>query len=504
MKRAKIRALAAAAFASFQLWEICPVFAEPVELSLAESIAMALAADESIAAAEAGQRAAGFGLSAARRAKGPVLSWRSEAYRIGGDSYESAKEAHSAYGDPHPGNYSPLYMTEDGKTVPGSPETVGSYAYNNTFTNSWNLTVPLYSGGKLEGTIAASRYGLNSADLNAENARQTVRYRVAEAYSNLLHRENLRQVAEDAVSMAKRELGIITVQFEDGYLAKADVLTMAVNVANYEKNLVDAEGNLKVAQGTLASLLGLPQDEDVRATDVFTYEPYEKELADCEAYAILHRPDGLAAEYAVKRYEAQKDSAKSGYRPQISGVAGKSTASNKFWGHERSDTWEVGISFSWNIFDNGVTDANVQQAAAVAEQYRAEADRIRKAIRLEVQNAYIQMRTAEKNIGRTKVAMQQAAESYRIAQVRYDEGEDILLRVTDAQEKLTQAESNYYTALYSYNLYRAALEKAMGVGVSLDAERYVNAVERGESSPKALAAGALYEGGTAASPEDES
>ena len=44
--------------------------------------------------------------------------------------------------------------------------------------------------------------------------------------------------------------------------------------------------------------------------------------------------------------------------------------------------------------------------------------------------------------------MAQAEESYKIAQVRYEESVDILLSVTDAQEKLTQARTNYYTALY--------------------------------------------------------
>ena len=53
MKKAKIRALAVATFAALHFGETSPVFAETVSLSLAESIAMALTADESISAAEA-------------------------------------------------------------------------------------------------------------------------------------------------------------------------------------------------------------------------------------------------------------------------------------------------------------------------------------------------------------------------------------------------------------------------------------------------------------------
>ena len=80
-----------------------------------------------------------------------------------------------------------------------------------------------------------------------------------------------------------------------------------------------------------------------------------------------------------------------------------------------------------------------------------------------------------------------------IAEVRYEEGVDILLAVTDAQEKLTQARTNYYTALYDYNLNKAALAKAMGVPVDIDVPRYVAATEEGKSAPRAFDEAALHE-----------
>ncbi len=96
------------------------------------------------------------------------------------------------------------------------------------------------------------------------------------------------------------------------------------------------------------------------------------------------------------------------------------------------------------------------------------------------------MKAAKTNIQSTHAAVSLAEESYEIAKVRYEEGVDILLTVTDAQEKLTRAQSNYYTALYQYNLYRATLEKAMGVPVGLDVPAYVASVDRGEPADKAL------------------
>ena len=71
--------------------------AEPVRLSLAESIHMALAGNESIESADAQREAADHALQAARRSKGPVVSWSAQAYKIGGRNYKSANDAHDAY-----------------------------------------------------------------------------------------------------------------------------------------------------------------------------------------------------------------------------------------------------------------------------------------------------------------------------------------------------------------------------------------------------------------------
>ena len=465
-----------------------------VHLSLAESIRMALDTDESIESSTAQREAAWHNLRAIRRSKGPVVSWTSQAYRIGGRNYKSANEAHEAYGDPHSSDTRPVYVSGD-SLVLGSPLSVGSYAYRNTFANSWSLTVPLYTGGQVEGQIDAGRYQLNRADLTAENTRQTVRYAAAEGYANLIHLENLARVAREAVEMGNTQMNLIQAQFEEGAVAEADLLMMKVNIANDRQNLVNAEKQVDVAKSTLASIVGLPQDTDVEPLDICTYEPYDKDLAACEAYAMEHRPDGLAADYNIKAAQAQKDIAKAGYRPKVTAVAGQSIAGNTPFRSERSNAWEAGLNISWNIFDNGVTAESVQQAVANIRAYEAEARRVKKNIRLETRTAYLNMKAAEQNIQETAVAVKQAEDSYMIAQVRYEEGVDVLLGLTDAQDKLTRAKQNYMTALYQYNLSRAALEKAMGVPVGFDALRYAAAEKKGATAEQALNASQLEKDG---------
>lgn len=461
-------------------------------ISLAESVSMALASHEDVAAAEAARDASRWELSAARRATGVTATWSSTAVRIGGRDYEGFRRIYDAredydVDDPWDRMIQQYILYFKYRVWPPIPPDPYDYA----FTNSVSLTYHIYTGGRQENTIAAGQQGLFAADLTAEDAKQSVRFEALQAYYDLLQKENLRNISKGAVDMASEQRDLIRVHFEEGAAAYGDLLQMEVQLADYHQSLVSAEGSLEAARYTLARVVGLPQDTPLEPTDVFTYTPYPKTLPECEAYALAHRPDGKAADCRVKQYEAVKNAEKSGWNPTIDAVASKMTRSNYSFSKDRRDQWDVGIEISWNVFDNGLTSARVNAAKEQENEARAEADNLWNDILLETRTAYAQMKAAEKNISDTARAVQKAEERLKMVTARYDEGMDILLSVTKAQEKLNEARSNHLTALYEYNLGKATLEKAIGVPVALDVPRYMEAVEEGKSANEALKEAAI-------------
>ena len=457
--------------------------ASAMPLSLNESIELALRNDESIEAAEYSRESAKWNLSVARRQAGPTLEWSSQAYKIGGRDYRSYREAHKRYGNKG------TYIFDEEGNYRGFAS--GSAAYNNTFSNSVGVSMPLYTGGQLEGNIRNRRYAVNAADLTLENTRQTTKYEVQEAYYSVLQNQNNVEVNESAVRMAREQLNLLQVQYEEGATAYSEVLQMQVQLANYEQSLTSAKSGLRVAKATLLSKIELPEETEIELTDKFTYKPYGFTLEESMRYAEENRPDLAAAKYNVSQAEALVTEAKSGLRPTVRGNVSKSISANGAFQSERSESWQAGIALSWSIFDNQVTSANVKAAQSDVERTRAQVEALEKSVKLQVQSAYTQMKAAEMNVKANEQAIKQAEESYEIAVVRHVEGVDILLSVTDAQEKLTQARTNYYTALYQYNLYKAQLEKAMGIPVGFNVPLYIEAEQEGKSSAKALEASAM-------------
>jgi outer membrane protein len=87
---------------------------------------------------------------------------------------------------------------------------------------------------------------------------------------------------------------------------------------------------------------------------------------------------------------------------------------------------------------------------------------IKDLIRLEVKEAYLSLREAEKNFTVADQSIKQAEENFRISEFRYREQVATSLEVLDAQTLLTQAKNNIFQALYAYNLAHSRLMRAMG------------------------------------------
>ena len=447
------KTLAAIAVASYMgLAALGAAEAAPiVELTLQQSIDMALANNRDIKEAAEDQSQAYWVHRQARRQAGPTLSWSGTAF------YRS-------------GHWNNAQTQEAGDFV--------GYNTDRAFGNTVSVGFPLYTGGQIENTIEAAELGRDAADLLLEATRQGIKQQTTSAYFQILQFRNLIQVNKEAVDTLQAHLDNVNAQYRVGTVAKSDVLRSQVELANQQQALVNAQNNYDVAVATFNNIVGLPTDTIVDAKEDLSYTKYDISLPHCTDYALIHRPDGIAMDRAWKRAEASMKAAKAGYRPQVNAVVSRTWAGDSPFSSdavklgETNDGTNTGLQMSWNIFDNNVTEAQVQQAKASMRKAEQQLYETQESIQLDVRKAYLNLLAAEQNIHTTKVAVDQAQEDYKIAQVRYSAGVGTNLDVMDAEEKLIQSQTNYISALYNYNTSKAQLDQAMGLRVELDVANY--------------------------------
>ncbi|MCR5757086.1 MAG: TolC family protein [Selenomonas sp.] len=342
---------------------------------------------------------------------------------------------------------------------------------NTYYTNGATASIPLYNFSLRSG-IEAAGYALNSADVTLENTKQAIRYQATADYYNILNYKNQIKVQEDTVRAYQEHLDNVNAQYRVGTVAKSDVLSSQVNLANAQQALTNAQNNYDIAVATLNNVIGLPTDTVLEIDDELKHPSYNLNLEDCTNYALNNRADGAAAYYAVKQAEAGINKAKSGWYPTVTASATKSIEGGNEFGTDHSNVWYFGATANWNVFDNGATSASVNSAEATLAKAQETLHAQDETIQLDVRTALLNLQAAEKNIATTETAVAQAEEDLKIAHVRYSAGVGTNLDVMDATEKMTTARTNYNAALYSYNVNKAALDKAMGIPVDIDVAKY--------------------------------
>lgn len=427
-----------------------PVFAATLELDLDETIQRALLTNPDIKIAESQRKEAKADYSAAKSARGISISLNHDSGRGG-------------YAD----NRRYVITDNMGRQIPRYDKSIG-----NSHSNSITASLPLFTGGELQGQIGQAKANYRSMLSAEEQAYNEMKETATTGYFNMLNAGNMKALRQESVDRLQAHLDNVIAQYNVGIVARADVLRSEVELANAKQDYITASNEYDVAEATLNNIIGTPLNTTLKLKDSLQYVPYDNDMAYCLAYSEQHRPELKQAEYGVDAAEAALVVARSGHMPKIYANASDNWGGNgSNWPGDDDENWSVGVTASINVFDSGVTWSKIHAAQEALVQAKESQRQIKDNVELEVRTDYLSMREAEKRITTAQVAVASAEEDYHIAVVRYQAGVGTNIDVMDAQEALTQAKTNYYQALYNYNTSKAALNTSMGVGVPVPEPR---------------------------------
>ncbi len=319
---------------------------------------------------------------------------------------------------------------------------------------------PLYSGKRLETAIKYAELGIEVSKLDFIQAQDDLIYQVATAYVNALENLATSKVdLETEKNLAEHEK-MISAQYDAGAKARIDLLRAQVETSNALQNAARSQAAYEVALTNLAALMSTDSIASLTVEDFDT----RLELVDVEKYlseAEENRNDLKSDVLKIEQGELNVVSAKSGWLPSVNANVGADF-------NAASDRWHItpdasaGISASWNIFDSGVTRAEVDAAKVEVERLKLAMDADLDSVREDVVTAHKNLRIALLRLTTTQRAVELAEEERYIATERYNAGEGILLDILDAEVALSTAKKNNVSARYDVARYSFDLAHAVG------------------------------------------
>ncbi len=325
------------------------------------------------------------------------------------------------------------------------------------------VTQPIFMGGKIAiGTLMA-RQGLNLVQSQFEHEKNNLSFNVIQAYLGMLVTQEFLDVAEEGYETAQEFFEISKLLYAQGMISKLDLLQAEVQAANLLPQKTQAENGVTMAAAGLKMLLGLDSDIGIILIDSMSYKPGTYDLDDLRARALSNRAELTQLEISKSLSSMGVKMALTDYLPNVAlswsySKFGDNLDAMSDW--NKSNMLAVGISY--NLFNGGVRYSKVRQAKIAQRQVNYGYDALRDGIMLEVEQVYLRLMEAEKNILSQEKTVGQAEEAARLAKIQFREGTITNLQANQVQINLTAAKANYLQALFNYTLAEASIKKVIG------------------------------------------
>ena len=337
--------------------------------------------------------------------------------------------------------------------------------HSNSLSARINASLTLYSGNKLESQIKSAELEIETARLAFLKAQDDLIYQVATAYVDAL--ENLATTkvnlkTEENLAAHERNIALL---YDAGSKAKIDLLRAQVETSNAEQDTSKSHAAYEVSLVNLATLMSNGAISNMTLEEIAT----ELELIELEEFLTLadeNRDDLKADALRIEQGELNIEIARANKRPTVTAQVGTGINSAYDSWHPTPDI-SVGISASWNIWDSGITRAQIQSAEIELERLRLQMSGDIDSVHKDVVTAYKNLSIAIMRLRTTQKAVDLAEEERYIATEKYNAGEGILLDILDAETALSTARKNLVSATYDVARYRLDLAHAVGDTLSV-------------------------------------
>ncbi len=417
---------------------------EKMELTLEESIQIALKKSSSLAIANAKVKESRAKVGEARAGLFPQVS--------ANGSYTRLDEAPS------------MSLGDFPMLPPGTPAEI-KIGDDDMYNSAISVQQPLFTGFRIMNGYSMARYGARAEEFNYQKARSDVIFNVENTFYEVLKAQEFEKVSEQALEQMKSHVRDLENMYKVGMIAENDLLKAKVQLSDTRLMTIRAANGVRIAKTAFLSGLGIPLDTEVVLKAKLEYKPIPPVgLESAVNEALEERPEIKAMQYNLKIGRKAVSVSRAQWLPSVFLVGNynykRPDRTNKWnW----YDSWDVTLAVEMNIFDWGAIYYQTSQAKHGLRQMEEGSRQLRDGITLEVTQSYLFLQEAQEKIEVAQKNVEQAEENYRVTQEKFKQGMATNTDLLDANTMLIQAKMEHVQALADHNVAKAMLEKAMGV-----------------------------------------
>jgi NodT family efflux transporter outer membrane factor (OMF) lipoprotein len=332
------------------------------------------------------------------------------------------------------------------------------------FDAVWELDI----FGRYGREIEAARYDEQATRAARNAVLVAVVADVAQAYVELRGLQVRASVLASSIGVLRESLRIVKIRYERGITNELDVTLATRELATLEAQAAPLDAQVRAAEYTIATLLGLYPEDLVRELSPAGMVPAVPALVDVGAPPELlrRRPDIRHAERELAGATARIGIATADLFPQlaVTGAIGFQRQSLEGQPVTGGHIWSLGPAAVWPLLDFGALDAQVEianlETRARLVRYK---QTIQQAVR-EVDTSYGLFTAEQQSLAKLGTALVASQRAVTLANERYQRGVTDFLNVVDAERAEYALEEQYAQAQVATAGGFIALYRSLGGG----------------------------------------
>ena len=290
-----------------------------------------------------------------------------------------------------------------------------------------------------QGAVASAQ----AAEADFRAAQQSLAAATAKAYFTAIEANIQADIARETLEILHEMQRIVNVKHDNGMASAQDVALARSDVAAARERLTTVEGSQRDAVRALEALLGRYPGADLEVRESLPEVP-PAPPSGLPSELLERRPDIVAAERRVAAAFNATNQARVAHLPTIglTGNVGGASSSLSDLLDPANVAWTAGANLLAPIFDGGRRREAVEVANADQEQALAAYGQAAIKAFSELETNLDQGLIVKRRIVDLKEAAAAAEKAFRLARLRYDEGEEDLLSVLTIQQRVIGGRSS--------------------------------------------------------------
>ena len=309
----------------------------------------------------------------------------------------------------------------------------------------------------------AANQNVKSTDYTLLDARDLVILAVGNVYFQAVADEARIATDQAQVQAAQVVFDQATDQVNAGTAADIDALRSKVELQTRQQQLIQAKNDFAIQKIIVSRVVGLAPSQELDLTDKSLYQALEVISIDqALGRAYSSRSDYRAAMSDVRAAELSRKAAIAGYFPSLSFGADYGTGG----AHPSNSTrvYDVRGTLSIPIFTGNRVHGDIQQADARLEQARERLDNLRAQVEADVRTALLNLQSSAEQVNVARSNVDLADQTLTQSRDRFSAGVTDTVEVVQSEEAVASAHEQYISSLYTYNLAKISLIRALGNG----------------------------------------